>query len=83
MSYSLIIPKSIVKQIQSLPTEIQANVLEHLKSLQNNPRPHGCKKLRNTNGWRIRIGTYRIIFEIDDSQKEILLISVIHRKDAY
>ncbi len=83
MSYSLIIPKSVAKQIKSLPSEFQPHIIEHLKSLQPNPRPLGYKKLRNTEGWRVRVGTYRVIFEIDDSRKEILLISVVHRKDAY
>jgi len=58
-------------------------ILIAIENLAKNPRPQGYKKLKGREGYRIRVGNYRIIYEIFD---EILLIDVIdlgHRKDIY
>ncbi|MCL5991581.1 MAG: type II toxin-antitoxin system RelE/ParE family toxin [Bacteroidetes bacterium] len=53
-------------------------------ALKSEPRPAGCKKLIGFhNLWRIRIGDYRIIYSIDDSDKIIDISTIKHRKDAY
>ena len=58
-------------------------ILDAIENLAENPRPKGYKKLKGRTGYRIRVGNYRIIYEIFD---DILLIDVIelgHRKDIY
>ncbi len=51
--------------------------------LAENPRPFGCKKLTGRNAWRIRIGRYRAIYEINDKDKSVLVVTLGHRKDIY
>jgi mRNA interferase RelE/StbE len=47
------------------------------------PRPHGSRKLVGRDGWRIRVGRYRVIYEIDDAQRFVTILHVGHRKDIY
>jgi mRNA interferase RelE/StbE len=51
--------------------------------LEREPRPIGCIKLKDKNGYRIRIGDYRILYEIDDAVKEVSVYKIAHRKEAY
>jgi mRNA interferase RelE/StbE len=51
--------------------------------LAGEPRPAGSKKLHGYEAWRIRVGNYRIIYEIEEGRLLIILISVSHRKDVY
>ena len=53
-------------------------------ALADSPRPSGCVKLAGqTNLWRIRIGDYRVLYEINDQALIVVLVSVAHRRDAY
>ncbi|MDZ4205279.1 MAG: type II toxin-antitoxin system RelE/ParE family toxin, partial [Bacteroidales bacterium] len=54
-----------------------------IAGLASNPRPQGCKKLKGEAAFRIRIGDYRIIYEIDESAIHLTVVSVGHRKDVY
>jgi len=59
-------------------------IVVKIKSLAYNPRPKGCHKLVGSkNDWRIRIGNYRVIYEIDDRVKEVRVMFVKHRRNAY
>jgi mRNA interferase RelE/StbE len=49
----------------------------------NEPRPHGSKKPAGRSGWRIRVGSYRIVYEIDDPNNRIAVLHVGHRRDVY
>jgi len=51
--------------------------------LQHNPRPQGYKKLKDRNGYRIRSGDYRIIYQIKDRELLILILDIGHRRDIY
>jgi mRNA interferase RelE/StbE len=53
------------------------------KALPLNPRPHGCKKLKGRNGYRIRKGIYRIIYDVYDNVLTVEVIALGHRKDIY
>ncbi|MGH3976378.1 MAG: type II toxin-antitoxin system RelE family toxin, partial [Pseudonocardiaceae bacterium] len=58
--------------------------LHAIIALTHNPRPVGVKKLVGSRSdWRIRIGEYRIIYEIDDAAKTVTVLQVEHRRDAY
>jgi mRNA interferase RelE/StbE len=54
-----------------------------LRKLSVNPRPSGCKKIKGRDAWRIRVGDYRAIYEIEDGKLIIRIISIGHRKDVY
>ena len=84
MSYQIIIPKPVQKQLKKLPSTIYSQVIPKISNLQENPRPQGVKKLKGfDNEYRIRIGDYRIRYEINDSEKVLILLSCRHRRDAY
>jgi mRNA interferase RelE/StbE len=82
--YTVVLTQTAEKELQKLPVRIIEKIIKLLKSLEENPRPSGCKKLKGyKNLWRVRIGNYRIIYDIDDI---ILLVDVReigHRKDIY
>jgi len=51
--------------------------------LSENPRPGGCKKLKGVDLWPVRVGNYRIVYEVDDARKIVDLHIVAHRRDVY
>jgi mRNA interferase RelE/StbE len=57
--------------------------MQAISKLANNPRPVGCKKLRGWDAYRIRIGDYRVIYEIHDDVLIVLVVRVAHRREAY
>jgi mRNA interferase RelE/StbE len=83
MSYQVILPKSVQKELNRLPADIAERILEALSDLKEQPRPPGCKKLRGENAWRIRIGNYRVIYEIRDKVLQIIVVTIGHRREVY
>ena len=69
MSYALRILPAAEKQLSKLDSPAYDAVKARILELSNNPRPPGCKKLRGREGWRVRAGDYRIVYEIDDKQR--------------
>lgn len=51
--------------------------------LFQNPRPPSCLKLSGREGWRIRVGNYRVVYEIDDGQQAVTILNIGHRRDIY
>lgn len=84
MSYTVIFPKPVQKQLDSLPDEIRDRILEKIVLLAENPRPEGVVKLKGyENEYRIRIGDYRVRYEIKDEESVVVLLHCKHRKDVY
>lgn len=83
MSYTVIVPKSVRKQILKLPDSVLDSVFSQLSDLQEDPRPPGSLKMLGSAGWRIRIGDYRIIYDIDDKGKTLIVRKVGHRREIY
>ncbi|MBN8835567.1 MAG: hypothetical protein ABS68_00575 [Niastella sp. SCN 39-18] len=84
MGFTVIIKQSAQKQISKLPVAYQNKVKQVILALEKQPRPHGYIKLTGTdNIYRIRVGVYRIVYEIADKHLLIYIFDVEHRKDAY
>ena len=83
--YRIVIKKSAVRELESLPSKILSAVTKAILNLSYQPRPRGCKKLKGQSGylWRIRIGDYRVIYSIDDVVKIIDVQKIGHRKNVY
>ncbi|MBI5475144.1 MAG: type II toxin-antitoxin system RelE/ParE family toxin [Ignavibacteriales bacterium] len=81
--YSLLILKVALKELANLPDNVYQKIRNEIRELAKNPRPVGCKKLTGRDGWRIRVGDYRVIYEIEDNQQKIIVLHVGHRKDIY
>ncbi|HVT56846.1 MAG TPA: type II toxin-antitoxin system RelE/ParE family toxin [Thermoanaerobaculia bacterium] len=76
--------RSARKELETLNPPLIKRVLSHIDSLKIEPRPPGCRKLVGSeNLWRIRIGEYRVVYSISDSQRWIDVIAIRHRKDVY
>ncbi|MBF2046464.1 MAG: type II toxin-antitoxin system RelE family toxin [Leptolyngbya sp. IPPAS B-1204] len=84
MSYKIVISKAVQKQINALPGDIYDRVIEKLQHLLEEPRPSSVVKLKGTdNEYRIRVGDYRVRYEIDDQNKTIQLLQCKHRREVY
>jgi mRNA interferase RelE/StbE len=83
MSYHVILPKSVQKELDRMPDDMVSRVLARLKQLEANPRPPDVKKLKGRPAWRIRVGDYRVIYEIHDRVLQVLVIAVGHRREVY
>lgn len=83
MSYQVIVKPSAEKEWLRLPDRTRQAVADMLLTLEETPRPTGVKKLRGREGWRVRVGEYRILYIIDDSSQKITVLSIAHRRDVY
>ncbi len=83
MNYSLFISRKAQKELARLPIRLYERVVAAIRELAENPRPSGCRKLSGREGWRIRIGDYRVIYQIDDKQNKITVRHVGHRREIY
>lgn len=83
MAYKISLKPSAVKDLDAIPEKEVKSILHRILQLQENPRPIGIQKLTNEEGYRIRAGSYRILFEINDKTKSVLVYRIKHRKDAY
>jgi mRNA interferase RelE/StbE len=83
LSYLVEIKKSAGKALDDIPHYDRERILEAIVGLKTNPRPGGCKKLSGREGWRIRSQNYRIIYDIDDGTKRVLIQVIGHRRDVY
>ena len=82
--YRVELARPAEKELDRLPGSIVQRVIEAVRALRNNPRPRGAVKLRGEEGaYRIRVGRYRVIYEVDDEHRLVLVSHVRHRKDAY
>ncbi|MEO6740355.1 MAG: type II toxin-antitoxin system RelE/ParE family toxin [Chthoniobacteraceae bacterium] len=83
MNYGVILPRSVRKTLDRLPDAVASRILDRLAELETNPRPADVKKLKGRDAWRIRVGDYRVIYEIHVRELQILVIAVGHRRDIY
>jgi mRNA interferase RelE/StbE len=84
MTYTIITPKVVQKQLDALPDEVCDRIAEKLEQLAKDPCPDGVVKMKGSDyEYRIRIGDYRVRYEINDKELIILLLQCKHRKDVY
>ena len=82
--YKILIERRAEKDLNALDHLIKERVIKRILILGNNPRPTNCKKLIGSeNDWRVRIGDWRIIYEVNDKLKEVKIYSIKHRSMAY
>jgi mRNA interferase RelE/StbE len=82
--YEVYLERSAENDLKRLPTSTFDRIVYQIKTLAENPRPSGCRKLTGSkNDWRIRIGDYRVLYEIDERAKAVRIMRVRHRREAY
>lgn len=84
MAYRVTLTRTAFKEHSRLETNEQKRIDNALKSLIETPRPSGSKKLSGRQqDWRIRVGNYRILYEIDDDNQLVTIWRIAHRREAY
>lgn len=84
MSYEVRFSKGALKQFQKLSHELQERIQIKIEELADNPRPDGVAKLKNgENRYRIRVGNYRILYDISDDIFLVIIVRVGHRREVY
>ena len=82
MKYRVQISEKAESELAGLPEKFQKQILGKLRLLAENPR-HNAEKLKGHPGWRIRSGDYRILYEIQDASKCVVVFAIDNRKDVY
>ncbi len=77
------IPNRVRKEMRVLPDEVLERILEVITALQSEPLPTGTKKLQDRPEYRIRVGDYRILYEVNFKTRVIEIVAVLHRHGAY
>lgn len=83
MRYTVEIKKSAGREMDHLPEAIHRRLSEKILALEHSPRPTGSQKLQAGEGYRIRVGAYRVLYTINDQERRVLIYSVAHRREAY
>ena len=83
MPYSVYLKKSAEKELSSLSSVTHDKIVKHLVDLEQNPLPKGVKKLRGMDAYRLRVGDYRILYQINSKKQIIEIMAIAHRKDIY
>jgi mRNA interferase RelE/StbE len=83
-SYAVEVKPSARKELESLPNRVLPRILTRLESLRHTPRPDGCKKLRGyKDQWRIRVGSWRVVYIVDDVARIVSVTRIAHRREVY
>jgi mRNA interferase RelE/StbE len=83
MTYRVEVSRRAAKAVTSLDKPLRRKILAAIDALSGDPRPAGVKKLADQQAWRIRVGDYRIIYEIHDQVLLIIVVDIGHRKEIY
>ena len=84
MSYRVEFTSAAARQVRKLPRTVRNRVLDAIEDLGDDPRPHGAKKLvGEQTAWRIRIGDYRVIYDVFDTDLIVSVVRAAHRRDVY
>lgn len=84
MSYSIVLSPAAKKSLERLPAEIAARIITRISTLTENPRPSGAVALQGVKGdLRLRVGNYRIIYQVEDESQVIRVVKIGHRSEIY
>ncbi|MCX5801319.1 MAG: type II toxin-antitoxin system RelE/ParE family toxin [Candidatus Eisenbacteria bacterium] len=81
--YRLVFRKSVAKDLRRVPNKDVARILKCFKALENDPRGPGCEKLSEQERYRVRVGVYRIVYQIKDDLLVVVVVKIGHRRDVY
>lgn len=84
MSYRVEFTTASARQVRKLPRPARDRILDAVEDLGEDPRPHGAKKLvGEAIAWRIRVGDYRVIYDIYDAELVVTVVRAGHRREIY
>ncbi|MGL5816145.1 MAG: type II toxin-antitoxin system RelE family toxin [Phycicoccus sp.] len=84
MTHHVEFTSAAARQVKKLPRAVRRRVLTAVADLAQDPRPHGSRKLvGERTAWRIRIGDYRVIYDVVDETLTVTVVRAAHRREAY
>jgi mRNA interferase RelE/StbE len=83
VSWRVEVQRSAEKELASLSSQARERITEALRAMTENPFPHGFKKLKGSDGYRIRVGDYRVLYRVNHAAKVISVGVIGHRKEVY
>ena len=84
MSYHVEFTAAAAREVKKLPRPARGRVLDAIENLGEDPRPHGAKKLvGERTAWRIRVGDYRVIYDVLDAELTVTIVRAAHRREVY
>jgi mRNA interferase RelE/StbE len=83
VSYSLFVESRADRYLAKLPQDVQERLDEAIDGLADDPRPAGSRKLRGREGYRLRVGDYRVLYAVDHEARRVTVTRVGHRRDVY
>ena len=86
MNYELFRSSQALRQLRRLQRThslIIPLIVARITALSDNPRPSGATKLVNREEWRVRVGNYRVLYQIDDKNRTVTIVSISHRREVY
>ncbi|HCP32532.1 TPA: type II toxin-antitoxin system mRNA interferase toxin, RelE/StbE family [Candidatus Acetothermia bacterium] len=81
--YRLLVKKSVARDLRAISKKDVRRILKRIETLTVNPCPNGCEKLTDQERYRVRQGSYRIIYEVQDDAFLVVVVKVGHRKNVY
>lgn len=82
--YSILLERAAERDLRRLSPGTHDRIIRAIRGLAGNPRPPACRKLTGTeNDWRIRVGDYRVVYDIDDTAWVVRVNRVRHRREVY
>lgn len=82
--YEITFARPARRELEALEAPLVGRIWARIRALRDQPRPAGCRKVQGEEAvWRIRVGGYRVLYEINDASRMIDIVAVRHRRDAY
>lgn len=82
--YEILVERRAERDLKGLPAQDFRRIVVAIQALAENPRPPGCRKITGSKSvWRIKVGPYRVVYEIDERSNAIRIMRVRHRRDVY
>jgi mRNA interferase RelE/StbE len=84
MTYTVLLSPRADRDRRGLSDQIRLRIRDALLAFEDDPRPTGAAKLSGEhNRWRVRVGDYRILYEVDDAAQQVLVLRIAHRREVY
>ncbi len=82
--HEVLLSNQAQRDLRRLPAKTLERVLPAIRALGSTPRPAGCRKIVGSHSdWRLRVGDYRVVYEIHDTARVVRVMYIRHRRDAY
>ena len=83
MAYTVELSNGAKQDLAALPPDLQTRIGKALRKLEANARPSGVKKLKGEDAYRLRVGDYRVLYEVHDKRLFVLVVKIGHRREVY